>query len=247
LNSEIIVAGIGLCLVAVYFLFRTQILIMLNRLASFEFRAVGNRQVNSETNVQDTKPWPWYKAWLNSFLHPNEDTWNRLLSEQNISFVKAYSWVVFSSLLFPLVYSVVAWVKFSSSMSIYIPDHVRNIVLIGIFEPIGFIAITGAIHLLAKLFGKGNYQSFFVVFATSLVPISILYTLAALFRWVFTSKTWLYAGVLLNFYFMIFVSTGIISFNYRVNRLVALLISIVVTALSSFVAYRIYCLTGFGI
>ena len=243
MSIETIVVGLCLCVVGLYFLFRPQILILLNRLASFEFHIAGNSWAKSKTDTpKDIKPWSWHKAWANSLLHPNEDTWIRLLSEKNISFIKAYSWITLSSLLFPLAYSVVAWKTTGDLLK-----SVKNILLIGILEPIGFITITGTIHVLAKLFGKGNFQNFFVVFATSYVPISLLYTFAALFRWSFASKAWLYAGVILNFYFTIFVSTEIIKFNYRTNRLTAFLINVAVTSLSSFVAYRIYCVTGFGI
>jgi hypothetical protein len=220
----------------------------LNRLASVEFHFAENLRTRSKASTDDVHPWAWHKVWLNSFLHPNDGTWNRLLSEKSISFIRVCFWITLTSLSFPLVYSIVVWVKFPQSITTgNLLGSAKNILLIGIFEPIGFIAITGTIHVLAKLFGKGDYRNLFVVFATSYVPISLLHTFIALFKWSFASKAWLYASVLLNFYFIIFVSTEIIKFNYHTNRLVALLISIAVTATSYFVVYRIYCLTGLGI
>jgi len=52
---------------------------------------------------------------------------------------------------------------------------------------------------------------------------------------------------LFYYYFILFVSTEIIKVNYRINLLAALLINVAVAAATSFVAYRIYCATGFGI
>ncbi len=251
MNSELIIVVIcGLLLAATLYLFSPQFLILLGRLSKAEFPMRGNRWTNSESvTSRDTHPWNWYKAWMNALLHPNEDTWNALLSEKGVSFKKAYLWITITSLLFPLVYSIVAWLKFPQTITTSsIVGSIRNIFLVGILEPLGFIAITGTIHFLAKLFlGKGIYRNFFVVFATSYAPISLLYTFAALIRWSFESRLWLYAGLLFDYYFIIFVSTEIIKFTYHINRLVALLISIFMAALAWFLTYQIYCVTGFGI
>jgi hypothetical protein len=231
-------------------LFRPQILILLGRLARTEFPIRVNRSTNSESvTLKDTQPWNWYQIWWNALWHPNEDTWNRLLSEECVSFQKAYLWLTITSLLFPLVYSIVTWLKFPQAVTANsVVTLARNIALVGVLEPLLFVAITGIIHFLVKLFlGQGSYRNFFVVFATSYVPISLLYTFAALLRWSFLSKFWLYTGLLFYYYFMLFVLTEIIKVNYRINLLAALLINVAVAAVTSFLAYRIYCATGFGI
>jgi hypothetical protein len=251
LNNVEVVVGIGcLFLGTMFLLFRPQILILIGRLANTEFSIRKNQWTNAEAvTLSDTLPWNWYKAWRNALLHPNEDTWIALSSEKGVSFKKAYLWITITSLLFPLVYSIVTWIKFPQAINASsLVSFIRNILLVGVLEPVGFIAITGTIHLLAKLFlGKGNYRNFFVVFATSYAPISLLYTFAALMRWSFVSKFWLYAGLLLAYYFIIFVCTEIVRFNYHINRFTALLINVVVAGSAFFLAYRIYCATGFGI
>ena len=251
MNNVAVVVGLGcLFLGTMFLLFRSQILLLIGRLARVEFPIRENQWTSSKAlTLWDTQPWNWYKTWMNALLHPNEDTWNVLLSEKGVSFKKAYLWITITSLLFPIVNSMVAWIKSPQAIATSgIVSLIRNIFLVGILEPLGFIAITGTIHILAKLFlGKGIYRNFFVVFATSYAPISLLYTFAALIRWSFESKFWLYAGLLFDYYFIIFVSTEIIKFTYHMNRFAALLISIVVAALAWFIAYRIYCVTGFGI
>jgi hypothetical protein len=240
-----------LSFVAIVFLFRPQVYVLLNRLAKMEFHVSGNILTKTDTiTPKDAKPWSWHKAWINTLLHPNDETWSRLLSENNISFKIAYAWITITSLLFPLVYSIVAWIKYPPPLATAdnILNPIKTALLIGVLEPIGILGSTGAIHILAKLFlGKGSYKNFFVVFATAYMPITLLYTILALVRWAFASKLWLYAGLLLNFYFVSFVCTEIITFNYRANLPKAFLINVVVTALASFLAYWIYCATGFGI
>ena len=235
MNSETLIVGIGcLFLATTFFLFRSQILIWLGRLAKTEFHVGENQWVHTETvTPRDTKPWNWYEAWMNALLHPNADTWNILLFQKRISFIKTYVWVTITSLLFPLVSSVVTWIKFPlATTTSSIVGFIKNILLIGVLEPVWFIIITGTIHLLVKLISsKGNFRNFFVIFATSFAPISCLYTLMALIRWSFAFKIGLYAGLLLDFYFITFVFTEIIVFNYQVNRLAALLVNVVIVVL----------------
>ena len=222
----------------------------MGRLAKIESPIKGIRWGNAASiTPRVAKPWNWYNVWMNALLHPNEDTWNALLAEKRISFKKVYLWITITLLLFPLVYTIVTWIKFPQAITTSsILIFSRNILLVGVFEPLGLIAITGTIHLLAQFFlGKGQYRDFFVVFATSYAPISLLYTFAALIRWSFESTFWLYAGLVLHYYFYIFVSTEIITFNYQINRFKAFLINVVVVGLTTFLAYRIYCATGFGI
>lgn len=198
---------------------------------------------------KNTNSWTWYKAWKNTLLYPNDDTWNTLLSEGNISFRKAYIWITVTSIIFPLASSIATWIKSPLSItSSNILISIKNILLIGALEPVGYIALTGTIHILSKLFfNKGNYQNFFVLFATSRVPISLLYTFTALVRWFFAFKIGAYAGVLLNFYFITVVSTKIIKFNYHANWIGAFLVNIMVTTLGYLLAFGIYFATGFGI
>ena len=198
---------------------------------------------------KNTNSWAWYKAWIDALLYPNEDTWSILLSEGNISLRRAYIWITITSILFPLASSITTWTKFPLSITsgnIWI--YIKNILLIGVLEPAGYIAITGAIHILAKLFfDKGNYQDFFVLFATSHAPISLLYTFTALVRWFFAFKIGIYAGALLNIYFIAVVSTKIIKYNYHANWIGAFLINVVVITLGYLLAFGIYFATGFGI
>jgi hypothetical protein len=71
LNSEAIIVGLGLLfLVVAFFLFKSQIFILLNRLAKIEFRNAGNAPIATETIVRrDPKPWTWFQAWTNSLIH----------------------------------------------------------------------------------------------------------------------------------------------------------------------------------
>jgi len=127
-------------------------------------------------------------------------------------------------------------------------ESAKNILLIGVFEPVLFISLTGTIHILVKLLrSRGNYQNFLMVFAASYAPILVLRSLFALVAWSFTSKAWFYAGVILESYFIFFVLTKIIIFNYRIKWLIALLVNIAVDVIGSYVVCRIYCATGFGL
>ena len=202
--------------------------------------------MNKDTN---TRSWPWYKAWIAALIHPNDDTWNLVMSEGNVSFRRAYIWLIFTSLLFPLAYSIVVWLK--SSLPINSSNgltFIRNIVLIGIFEPILFVVLTGIAHFVARLFSKtGNYSNFFVVFAASYAPISLLYAVTALVRLFVAFKIGSYAGILLVVYFVAFILTLIINFNYHVNLFIALVISIGVAVLAYYSGIAIFAMTGVGI
>jgi hypothetical protein len=181
--------------------------------------------MNKYTN---TTSWTWYRAWTNTLLYPNEDTWSALLSEGNISFMRGYVWLTVVSLLFPLAYLISVWIDDPLSInSTNVAVFMRNIILIGILEAIFFVVFTGIVHFLAKLFSKsGNYSSLFVTFVTSYVPISALRTLAAVVKWLWAFKIGLYAGTILVIYFIAFVFPLIIVFNYRVNLAIAFLISV---------------------
>ena len=202
--------------------------------------------MNQDANTQ---LWPWYRVWINSLIHPNEDTWNVVLSEGNVSFKRAYVWLIFTSLLFPLAYSIVAWLKsplpINSSNGL---TFIRNIIFIGVFEPILFVVLTGIVHIVARLFSKtGNYSNFFVVFAASYAPISLLYALAALVRLFVAYKIGLYAGLLLMAYFIAFILSLIVNFNYQVNLFIAFVISIGVAVLAYYSGIVIFAMTGIGI
>jgi hypothetical protein len=202
--------------------------------------------MNKNTN---TTSWTWYKAWTNTLVHPNEDTWNALVSEGNVSFGRAYIWLTIVSLLFPLAYSTVVWI--GSPLSINSSNvwiFIRNTILIGILEPIGFVVLTRVVHFLAKLFSKsGNYSNFFVISATSFAPLSLLRTLTTVVRWTLAFKPGLYAGTILAIYFVAFLMPMIVKFNYQLNLLLAFLMSVGLAFLVYYLSIAIYTTTGFGI
>ena len=202
--------------------------------------------MNKNTN---STSWTWYRAWINTLLHPNEDTWSALVFEGKVSLGRAYVWLTVVSLLFPLAYSIIVWIDSPLSInSSNVGVFIRNIVLIGILEPIGFVGLTGVVHFLAKLFSKpGNYSNFFVISATSFAPLSLLRTLAAVVRWTLAFKPGLYAGTILVIYFVAFLMPMIVKFNYQLNLLLAFLISVSLAHLVYYVSIAIYATTGFGI
>lgn len=246
-----IVGLICLLLGTLFLLFRSRIFILMGRLANLELPASVSRWTGSEALLHgNAEPWNWYRVWMNALLHPSPETWQVLSSEKGVSFKKAYLWLTVTSLLFPLVSSIVMWIKFPQAFN---PDtiakHARNIVLAGLYEPISFMAVDATIHLLAQkwLGGRGDYRSFFVVFAASYAPISVLYTFAALLRWSFESRLWMYIGLLFNYYFLLFVFTEIISFTYQIDRKKAFFLNVLVTGVAYAFEYWIYRTTGFGI
>ena len=206
------------------------------------------REQRSMMNIK-TNSWTWYRAWTNTLFHPNEDTWNTLLSEGNVSLGRAYVWITFTSLLFPLAYTVVAWIKFPHSInSSNILIFVTNIILIGVFEPIGFVVLTGVVHFLVKLFSKtGDYSSLFITSATSYVPISILRSLAATIRWLLAFKIGLYTGTILGVYFLAFVLPMIVKFNYQISLFKAFFVSVGVAILAYYAVIVLYATIGLGI
>lgn len=218
-------------------MFKTQLFILLNRLANIEIRNKKNPKADLEAIVpKDNKPWTWHKAWITSLLHPNADTSKALSSEGNISFLQSYIWIVAASVVFQFLYSIILWIKFpypinNASALIFL----ENCFLAGLFSPISIVIITGFIHVLAKLFGsKKSFQSFFIVYVAFNAPVMILYITMALIWQVFRLQVTLYLGMISIFYFLFIVTTKAIKSYYQLSWLKGFFINLFVQAVSFF-------------
>lgn len=200
-------------------LFKSRFFVFLNRLAKTEFRNAENQQTKPKILSREisTKPWPWYKAWENSLLKPNDDAAKELLLKGHVSFRQAYMWIVVAFVIFQLLYSIVFWIKspflidFNSIFNL-----VKNCLLVGLLAPISLIVLTGFIHILAKLFrSKGTFRSFFIIYITFTTPILLLFIIAALIWQVSRIQIFLLFGVLISFYYELVLPTQAIKANYR--------------------------------
>lgn len=232
MNSETIIVGVGCLYLAIAFLlFRPQIFILLNRLAHNGLLAAENLPKRAETIVpRDTKPWNWYKAWTISLLHPSADTSKALLSEGNISFLRALIWIVVASIVFEFLYSIILWIKFPYPInSASILNFLQNCFLAGLFSPVVIIMLTGFIHIISKLFGsKETFQNFFIIYVAFNAPVMILYIAMALIWQISRIKIVLCIDEVFIFYFLFLVTAKAIKSYYRFSRLRAFLINLFV-------------------
>ena len=217
-------------LITAFFVFKTQLFILLNRLASIEFRSSKNSQAKPESVEPNDTNWTWYKVWSKSLLHPNADTSKALLSEGNISFFQAYIWIVAASVVFQFLYSIILWIKFPYPInSTSILEFLKSCLLAGLFSPISIIVITGFIHMLTRIFGnKEPFQNFFIIYVAFNAPVMILYITLALIWQVFRIKVALYLGMISAFYLLFSVTAKAIKSYYRFSRLKAFSINLFV-------------------
>jgi hypothetical protein len=199
-------------------LLKPQLIILLNRLTRNEFRNAKNQPTKTKSIVPKdaTKPWPWYKAWGNSLLKPDEDSAKELLTKGNISFRQAFIWILVVGVIYPLFYSIVFWIKSPFPINLNsIFDLVKNCFLAGLNTSIITLVTTGFIHILTKLFkSKGTFQNFFIIYITFTTPILLLFIIMAIIWQVSRIQIFLILGAILAFYCLI-LTTLAIKANYR--------------------------------
>jgi hypothetical protein len=181
--------------------------------------------------------WPWYKAMGISFLSPTSKTAEALLDEGKVSFKQAIIWAVASSIIIAFIDSVCVWITMPYQVNFEdIGWSLISFIQIGVFQPMSFLALTGFIHVIARLFrSKGKFCDYFIVFIAFNMPVYVLWITLVLFSQILNSNGLRFLAVIITFYILFIVNANAVKASYRIHWLWAFLINLVVVTVFGFV------------
>jgi hypothetical protein len=172
----------------------------------------------------------WYKIWFDCLIHPNKQTAENLFLNGSFSFKRVYLWAVIASFFIGALNSIAFSIKYSKPLDINMVGQVLFDGLItAIITPISTIILIGVIHFVCKIFKrKGNFRDFFIIFIPFTLPFFLLFSLIAVIIQMTQFPALMFVAVLIAFYLLFFLITRVITINYNIHWLGALLINILV-------------------
>ncbi|MCC7119861.1 MAG: hypothetical protein IT310_15150 [Anaerolineales bacterium] len=252
--SEIIGLLLLLALFVIIFVFNSQIHVLLNpllhKLTVMGFRKAKYKIIDTEENLpKDTTPWTWRRAWGITLPIPRTREGEKLLTEGNITLKQAIAWLISASVIYAFLTTSPVSIKNFANLSLQsVLAFISNNLLGSLLSPIGFALITGAIHIIARLFrGKGGWQDFFIVYAAFNAPIIIFLGLATFVYQVFSLEFALLLRGWLPFYLLLVINPITIKVSYKFRWLGAFLINLFVWTIFSFLFVGLYIAFNPGI
>lgn len=177
----------------------------------------------------EVKRWRWYKTWAMMFLRPSIETGQKIISDGNISVQQAVVWQVISAFINSFLLAVTLSYFNVQGYSLW------SVLISVVIDLVGFLVLTGFVHLLARLLRrKGSFTNLYILFAainsSLLLFIGIVCCLTIFIR----------DQAFISVYFFAIIYGALRLYPlparvvYRVNWLIAFLISVVVPGLVIF-------------
>lgn len=199
-------------------------------------------KIQKNKTQTSTQSWPWHKVWASTLFYPRTTTGEILLSEGNLSFKQASLWLVFASLSSSLITQIILLAKNSGAINWQNEIlHISRNLGLSFLTPVGVFMLCGAVHLIAKLLkSKGNFQSFFIVYAAYFSPLWIFLSISIdLGMEPHKIQGFYFLYLILWSYWMFVITPKVIMSNYGFRWLGSCLINSIVFAVFAFMLFAL--------